>query len=232
MSNVFDWCPRFYSCLQRPLRETETVRVVYVFWMLILERSEASPPSQLQKQSALVSAGKDELKKEENPMLWMSSHRHGRYVQRKKSYNSHIRIQRLFLSHTPRQKHTHSVLFLTWKRQRVLGFIPLENLKSKRQTPVTHQLFIAQLFLRVCDQIWVACPCISDAYLPGCVLCGISASALSTGRTASWTCCCSRRRVSAPSRRTASAPCAGWSWSPRWTWSRRSPTSGALHGGK
>lgn len=71
-------------------------------------------------------------------------------------------------------------------------------------------------------------PCISDAYLPGCVLFGISASALSTGRTASWTCCCSRRRVSAPSRRTAWAPGEGSSWSPRWIWSRKSPTSAAL----
>lgn len=71
-------------------------------------------------------------------------------------------------------------------------------------------------------------PCISDAYLPGCELCGISASALSTGRTASWTCCCSRRHVCAPSQRTASAPCARWSWSPHLTWSHRSPTSTVL----
>lgn len=69
-----------------------------------------------------------------------------------------------------------------------------------------------------------------DAYLPGCELCGISASAPSTGRTASWTCCCSRTRACAPSRRTASAPAAGWSWSRRWTWSRRSLTSVALWG--
>lgn len=75
------------------------------------------------------------------------------------------------------------------------------------------------------------CASFVDAYLPGCELCGISASAPSTGRTASWTCCCSRRRVCAPSRRTVSAPGAGWSWSQRWTWSRRSPTSVALAGG-
>lgn len=72
------------------------------------------------------------------------------------------------------------------------------------------------------------CASLVDAYLPGCELCGISASAPSTGRTASWTCCCSRTRACAPSRRTASAPAAGWSWSRRWTWSRRSPTSVAL----
>lgn len=69
-----------------------------------------------------------------------------------------------------------------------------------------------------------------DAYLPGCELCGTSASAPSTGRTASWTCCCSRTRACAPNQRTASAPAAGWSWSRRWTWSRRSPTSVALGG--
>lgn len=66
------------------------------------------------------------------------------------------------------------------------------------------------------------CAGLVDAYLPGCELCGTPASAPSTGRTASWTCCCSRTGACAPSWRTASAPCA------RWTWSRRSPTSAAL----
>lgn len=154
-------------------------------------------------------------------------------VPSKMSYNSRIRIQSVFLSHTHRQKHTHSVLSSTGsllEKAACATIYPLGEPKLKHK--LCHTQLQKQSSLWVCirnvtARVW---PCISDAYLPGCELCGISASAPSTGRTASWTCCCSRRRVSAPSRRTASAPCAGWSWSPHWTLSHRSPTSSALQG--
>lgn len=129
----------------------------------------------------------------------------------------------------------------------MLGFIPLENLnkKTKKKIKVCYKSALIRTLLTLlrvpgaaagctCECVCAALcllvrhPCVGDAYLPGCELCGISASALSTGRTASWTCYCSRRRVSSPSQRTASAPDAGWSWNRHWTWSRRSQTGTVL----
>lgn len=121
-------------------------------------------------------------------------------------------------------------LMLTSEKAACARIYPLGEPKSKNNICSEQRTEGAVLGVRT-----PACPPpkgagVVDAYLPGCELCGTSASAPSTGRTASWTCCCSRTRACAPSRRTASAPAAGWSWSRRWTWSRRSPTSVALGG--
>lgn len=50
-----------------------------------------------------------------------------------------------------------------------------------------------------------------SAYRPGCVFCEISAARPATDRKVWCSFRCSRRRVCAPSRRTASSPAAAWS---------------------
>lgn len=138
-------------------------------------------------------------------------------LPQKKKKNNRKKQSFSFLRPSSGSHSNRSVLFF-FPLAHVLWFIPLENLNE--QDAVRYSL-CATVRHRACVR-W------GDAYLPGCVLCATSAWAPATGRSASWTCCCSRRRVCAPSRRTASARGAASSWSRRSTWGRTSLTPPAL----